>query len=697
MAKKTTLRIDLKDSGFRRGIKKALNQVRKASSNMELSLKDRLKAGAVAGLKEIRKAAKSMKASLKKAAKAGAAAFGKVGDAMKSGVGKVSGLVAGIGFASLVKDTIDSQLAFKQLAFNISAATGSATSFEAVQKTVQQASLATGSSIEDLTVAYKQTFEETGDAKLAAGSLRAVGHVARQTGEDVSDVAKVAGILGQKFGVSAKGMGDALAQIAASSKQGGFRFEDLKDDLAEVAAKFNTMGAGGSKGMRKMVGFMIKSKDSAGNFQQAMAAIPQILDKIIEGGGKGGELEKKLKISTVDANGKKRDPFAIINDIVAKTKGSKAKLTDLGFGGEGLQVLLDISKRYHDELTATGGDVEAARAKLGKDLEKAAGPVAKYADVLKSAQKKTPADKMAAAITRLKIAFSQPAFIGAIEKLTNVLPPLADAFAKAMSMITGSPVTAALVGGGALAGKSLIGSLLSGGRGGGIAGAAAGAAGMGKCCDGSGIGAAAGSSLKGKAKSAGSLFAAAAFAGAAVGLAADQFGKLMGEIGAKTLLEVPEKLFQAFRQAGTDRERADQEALKNRRPGEQARVIESGIFGDTERFLNPVGVDKTGATQFARSDVAGAQGGLGGMVAAMAAEVSAKRSAALAASASPEQRGDTAKIIAAQLEAAATTGKATAAALASANLNVFVMNPEAIGGGGGFGGGTIPPGSAARQ
>lgn len=449
---KATVRIDAKTDGFKRGMKEAEKAAIAAGSKSGSAFSKGMNAGAAGGLKAIKGVfaqAKTLATSL-------------------------GGVLGGVGFASLAKGAIDSQKSFKQLAFRINLAGDQAIKWQTLQKQVQKQALASKVDIGKLGDGFKAALQETGDLKAAQGSLEAIATIGKKTGTEFATLGKLSGILQQKFGLASGEMGDGLLQMVTAATQGGGSIEDLAADFAEVGGKAKTLGLQGPEGIRKMVGFLNLAKKETGSFSQAMTALPQVFDQIIERTSKGvvasgGKVP--IKIQAVDKNGKPRDPFAIIQDILSKTKGDAAKLGEFGFGGEGLQTLLSLAKPFADEIKTTGKLTKSSGDKFQASILEAAGAANAYADVQKEAVEPTAADNIQDAINRLQIAFTKPEMIAALEKMAAVLPRFATAVAKVLTQIMDNPAVAAGVFVGA---KALAGGLgAGGGGGGGAAGAVA--------------------------------------------------------------------------------------------------------------------------------------------------------------------------------------------------------------------------------
>ncbi len=431
--RKATIRLNVKTDGFKRGMKDAEAAADKAGKGAGDAIAD----------------------NMNKGAKAGFAALKGMFDSIKTLAGTAAGLLGGIGVASLTQGAIDAQKQFKAMAFNVEDSRGKLIKWRDLQRDVQRVAVRTKVDVDKLGAGFKAAFQETGDVDFAKQTLEAVALTSRESGESLEDMGKSAGVLQQKFGLTSAQVGDGLVQMVNASKVGGASFRDLAEDLAEIGGKAKTLGLQGPEGLKKMLGFLNLAKQETGNFQQAMTALPQIFDQIIERTSEGvvkssGKIP--IKVQAVDAQGNPKDPFAIIQDIIKQTKGDAAKLGEFGFGGEGLQTLLGIAKGFRTELAATGGDVDAASASFAKRLDEAAGATGDFADVQKSAADETPADQIQAAINRLKVAFTQPKMINAIEKLAQSLPKLADGLATVLDFILSNPLTSGSI----LAGGSVL-------------------------------------------------------------------------------------------------------------------------------------------------------------------------------------------------------------------------------------------------
>lgn len=438
-------------------------------------------------------------------------------DRVKSAALTFGGILGGVGVVELGMRAVETEAKFRALNTAIELGTGRVGEWSNMQRTAQQAAERWAQSSSELADTMRLVFKESGDADFVADSIDTIAMTARATKEPIDDLGRVAGILNQKFGITASELPDAMTTVVSAANRSGVSIQDLADDFGELGGKAKTLGMDGQAGLEQMLGILQVARQETGNFQQAMTALPQIFDALIEQDGKDGKLIK-MGIQTVDASGKARNPSDIIADLVEKTGGDASALGEFGFGGEGLQTVLAIADKYKAELESNGGDTERAKEKLADGLREAGQAAVSSAQVQqKAASEMGEADaKMKAAMEKLEKAFASEGVAKALDQLAEVLPPVADAFAKMLEFATDNP---------ALTGAALVGSKIPLGGGGGIPMGALGAGGAG-----AGAGAAAGGG--GALAAAGPALAGIA-ALVAVAAAADQGIKLYDEVQAQ--------------------------------------------------------------------------------------------------------------------------------------------------------------------
>jgi hypothetical protein len=435
-----SIRLDLKTEGFKSGLKRTEADVASSSKRMGSSFQQGMEAGVKGGLSAVRG----------------------LFSAIKSGVGIVTGLLGGVGFGALVKGAIDSQTQFRNLSFAIQTGSGQLVKWQTLQQNAQATAIKWGQQSEALGRSLETIFADTTNLDFAQKAMDTIAITARGTGSDIDQLSKIAGVLNQKFGITAKDLPEAMtAVVTAAQGLGPQALEKLGDDFGEIGGKARSMGQQGVGAVKSMLGWLTIAKRESGRFEQAMTALPQIFDQLLErtSGGKvtsGGRIP--ITVAAVDAQGNPRDPGAIIADIIAKTGGDATKLGEFGFGGEGLQTVLALAKDFRAEFEATGGDLSSATAFVREQLMDAGGSALDYADVQKRAEENMggTAGGIDKALEILKTAFTKPEMMSAIQQLAEQLPKLAEGIASMLDIILENPLLAA---GGVMAGTALKGGL----------------------------------------------------------------------------------------------------------------------------------------------------------------------------------------------------------------------------------------------
>lgn len=452
------IKLTLQSQGFNNGLKKAEDDAKKSGSRMGGAFKEALSSGLKAGLDAVK------------------STFSTIKDTVLS----IGGLAGGIGVVEMLRGAVTAEHGFRKLAFAIRAGTGAGVDFQQMQKNVQAIAVKTGQSTEELGATLAHVFKETGDAKFAQASIETIATAATGTGEELEALGQISAVLNQKFGITAEQLPDALAMVYSAANKGGASLQDLGEDFGELGGKARSLGATGTEGLQKMLTLTNMAKVESGKFSQAMTALPQIFDAILE---RGKDWKVKFGIETVDAKGKPLDPYQIIKNIVTKTKGDRTKLAELGFGGEGLQTLMGLSKSFSGALNANGTNVKEAQASYDEALAKAGESTMKWNDIQLNAsyEAESTEKRFAVALEKLKATFAKPEITDAINKLAESLPKLADVVAEVVGFAAKNPALAAggLVGaqfgsaafGGAA--QSLISSMIQSAMSKGGAGAAA--------------------------------------------------------------------------------------------------------------------------------------------------------------------------------------------------------------------------------
>lgn len=485
MADKTaSVRLDVKTQGFTQGLRGAEREAKSTAKSMGQAFSSGLNEGAKAGLDTF----KSMFSTI------------------KSGMASVGAIIGGVGFAGLVRGAIDSEQAFRKLAFSMGAGTGQFQKYQELQNQAHQSALKWKVNSDELAKAMGNVFDATGDANFTVGTIDEIAKGMRASGQSAETLAGLVGAMNEQFGITAEQVPEALAAVLSLGNRGSLSVQELGGLLGKMGKAAGAAGLEGQAGMQKMLGLVSLMEGPAGSAEAAVQKLNVIFKSLLG----NAEKAKKLKLMGIDT--KDKDAIELLGEVLGKTKGDPQKLSKI-FGGDALMV--------SDAFEGI------------KDLDEAVGKASKSAltasDVEKEANKnkQSAAANLDLALETLKQAFTKPEMMTAISGLAENLPPLAEAVSKALKFAVESPFLA----GGMLAGGNVLssglGAALKMGLSGALAGGGGGAA--------TGLGGAA-SALSGSAASlsgaAGALLGAASVAAAigGISLALDQAKKLSKDL-----------------------------------------------------------------------------------------------------------------------------------------------------------------------
>lgn len=423
MADKTaSIKVDLKADQAKAGIRGLGAETKKTAGEMGSSLQSALSTGMKGGVDAVKSAFSSI----------------------KSTVLSLGGLAGGLGIAELAKGAIQSEGAYRKIAFQIHAGTGELVSMRDIQKETHAAALKTGQASDDLAASMAAVYQETGNADFARQTIETIGTAAKGAHEPLATMAAISGTLNEKFGVTKDQLPSALATIVALGNKGGVSVGDMGEKLGMIGAFAKEAGLEGEKGLSQILGMMNLADNATGSFKKGMSAVGGLIETLGSTAGKQ-KIGAALGLSQKDLGG---NAIQNIEAIIKKTKGDKGQL-EKAVGGEQLKLLLDIGKTYSTALNATAGDskmktaagVEAMRAAF----EAASKSSLTYADLQKEAASEmaTGEGKMQTAIEKLRQAFAKPEVTAAIEKLMGALPALADMIASIVGFAADHPTLAA--------------------------------------------------------------------------------------------------------------------------------------------------------------------------------------------------------------------------------------------------------------
>ncbi len=496
MAKEAGIKLTLKSSGFTSGLREVEQQTAAAGKRMGGGLKSALGDGLKGGATALKGAMSGLKSTV-------------------MSVGSLGGAIGGVaGTLALVQGAMKAESSYKNLAFQIKAGGGALVDWRDLQKDAQAQALSTGIAVEDIAASMGAVRDATGDTDFMRASIGAIATTARATGKPIGELASIAGGLGEKFGVTAKELPDALADVVSLAAKGGVTFEEMAGGIDAIGSVAKSAGLEGRKGFGDLIAILGVADKEGKNLRKNLSQVGGVLAKV---GTKGAANDtfKKLGMTGVKATG---DMQANLAAVLKFTGGDKDKLTKGGFSEEQTSFLMEL-----DRSSKAAGGLQTALAAAGKSSMTFAGIEAQAASRMKGAQA-----QMDQAMEKLKVAFSNPAFIDGLASLMGRLPAAVDNIIKVVEFAADTPVAAAGLGAAAYAGQAAVGaglsSLLTSAFASGGAGAAA-KVGAGLAEGGASAAAAIEGSGDSFGKKAGATMAAAYF----VGLAVEQGQKLSKE------------------------------------------------------------------------------------------------------------------------------------------------------------------------
>lgn len=413
MADKTAgVRLEVKSSGFRRGMKEVRGDAKSTARGMGTDMSSAMNAGAKAGINSFR----TMFSSI------------------KQGAMQVSALVGGIAVAGLAKSAVDAERKFRSLAFTMGAGTGQFKKFQDIQNDAQKSALRWAVSSDQLAVAMDNVFNTVGDADFTLETVDDIAKAMRATGQSAETIAPLVAEANRQFGITSDQIGEVLPAILSLGSRGGLSVKELGSQMGILGSLAEVAGESGESGLRRMLASANMISAASGRARTSVSDLNVVLGKVND----AATLEKVQKEFKLDLSSQDMSSLDRLEAILKATGGGATELSkifgpDLGpvisraFGGfENLSEAIDEAAQ-----SAIGG--AELQAKAEENLEGAGAGIDKATELLKQA-------------------FTKPEMMAAIESLAQSLPPLAEGFAKLVEFVQGNPF---LAGGGLLAMKAL--------------------------------------------------------------------------------------------------------------------------------------------------------------------------------------------------------------------------------------------------
>ncbi len=388
----------------------------------------------------------------------------KIGSSLSGGFSKGAGALKGL-FASVtsligmgavlggafsfkqgIAAALDLDGKYRQVARTIRQISGDLTNQTDVQKTVAEAGKHTGESLSNLAEQYQELLRVTGDVDFSKAALSAASQEATRTGKSFENLASISGALNEKFGITGKGIDEALRMISSNVDVGGPKLEDLAGGFDTLSATALSGGLHGAAGLKVMLGVLNETDNVLGGFMESNRALNGVFSAL-----RAPEAFNKIKAMTASTDSgfvKKLidtpDAMARLNLILQKG-GAVRKEFEKAITDRKEMALYKILTEPFD--AAVKRSIAAGEKGANVVNEGATAFTEAIAQMTRAGDTKAAADaelaarmqsnkvKIDQALKELEEAFSQPEVIKAVKELIGVMPPLVHAFAELLKMV----------------------------------------------------------------------------------------------------------------------------------------------------------------------------------------------------------------------------------------------------------------------
>lgn len=449
-------------------------------SNREAAIKIKLdnqefvlKLGQIAT--ESDKAGSKIGGSLSKGFEAGKGAVKDLFGSVKSLIGLGAVLGGSFSLKEGIQGALEMESRYRAIARTISKISGETISLAAVQKTVAEAGRNTMVSLDELTTGYQELLRTTGDTDFSKAALNAASQEATRTGKSFHDLSSIAGALNEKFGITGKGIDEALRMITANVDVGGPKLEEMAGGFDMLSATALSGGMGSAAGFKALLGILNETDNVLGGFTESNRALngvfsalraPEAFNKIKQqlAGEKGGADFVKNLINAPDA-------ITRLNMILQKG-GAVRKEFEKAITDRKEMALYKILTEPYDAAVkraiAAGETGQHVIDEGASAFTEALNKMSNVGDSKADAEKELAARmasskaKLDQAMKELQEAFAQPEVIKAVKDLMGLMPPLVKALSQLVQFFAAHPYigAAGIVGG--TAAKGAIGAAAPG-------------------------------------------------------------------------------------------------------------------------------------------------------------------------------------------------------------------------------------------
>lgn len=390
-------------------------------------------------------------------------ALADLGSSLRNTLTLASTLGGSLSIGGAVHEAQAASSAYKDLAFAIRRGTGEAVTAAQVQRDVEEAGGRLKRRNSEIRESYAAIFQETGNLEFSKKAVEAAGQAANVTGKSTQLWANIAGTLGEKFGIGAGGINDAMATVVDLSNKGGISAEELSEKLGLAGASAKFLGVQGQAGLQRILGMLNLADDSLGNTKQKFGAVTNVMDQMADP-SRLKEIEKALGVKLTDSSGAARGDA--VERIIAKTKGKDSELRK-AFGQSEVKLVSSLAKPFVEAFGAAEGDVKTKTAAgieaYRKALEKAGKANFTAADLQHESNSRLKDGKrnLDAAMNNFVMVFEKPEMIEAMDKLAAAAPKLASALGGLVEFAADHPILAGASVVGGVAAKGAAGAVIN--------------------------------------------------------------------------------------------------------------------------------------------------------------------------------------------------------------------------------------------
>lgn len=421
--REASLRVTIKNQGFLAGMRQLAGNANRAGDRIGKALSEPMKKG-------FQNATSSMKGML-----------GGLTGHMKT----VATLGGAVSVGKFVKDAMEMQTVYRNIAHNAAKVDDSVRSWRDVQAMIEPIADRTGQNVHELASAFDKVLTSTGDLDYAKASLEAIGTVATASGQDASKYGDLMQMAYRKFGVAGEDAAELIARLDRQLGVGGASIDDISNKFGVMATEASEAGFKGSDGMVKLFGLITAVDNEVG--EKAAPALKMMFEALKDNTSAATNLQKKGGIKfTADM-----DALDRVRETLKTAQGRKT--AELTFTGDARRVYDSLVKPFDDAVADAKKQglkgkaiTHAGLAAFDQAMQKMGAEGANYADLqAKAAQRieEDPAVAMRKALNKMTTAFQDERMMNAIEKLSKMLPDLADGFVNVLDFIMRNPMLSA--------------------------------------------------------------------------------------------------------------------------------------------------------------------------------------------------------------------------------------------------------------